>query len=204
MYRLRSLRRLVRKLCLRLEGGPMFSTTWRTILREAHGVEVGQYSYGSILNPGLLPEGTRVGSYCSVGGDLIVRRRNHPTDRPVLHPFFYESALGFLTGDTIPLGTSNPLHMGHDVWIGARVTILSGCRFIGNGAVIAAGAVVTRDVAPYTIVGGVPARSLRTRFDAERVAQIEASRWWDRDLADLIADPPFGDMLGSIDRKGRA
>ena len=196
IYRVRRLRPLCRKLCDRFEGGLMHSATWRDILQTYHAVFVGRYSYGSILTPGVLPAGTRVGNYCSVGSDLILRRRDHPTDRPFLHPFFYNSALGLLQRDTIGLTRDNPLTIGHDVWIGDRVTILSGCKTIGNGAVIAAGAVVTRDVAPYTIVGGVPARPMRQRFDTTMIAALEASHWWDRDIASLIADPPFPGILG--------
>ena len=174
----------------------MQSATWRDILQTYHAVSVGRYSYGAILTPGVLPPATRVGNYCSVGSALIVRRRDHPTDRPFLHPFFYNSALGLLRRDSIPLDRDNPLSVGHDVWIGDRVTILSGCKIIGNGAVIAAGAVVTRDVAPYTIVAGVPARPLRQRFDAALITALETSRWWERDIAALIADPPFPGILG--------
>ena len=186
LYRFRHFRALSQSLCTRLEGGLMQSRTWRDILHRHHGVEVGRYSYGDVLRPGCLPPGTRVGAYCSVGTGLIVRRRDHPVDRPILHPFFYNSALGLLERDTIPAVQANPLSVGHDVWIGDRVTIVGGCRSIGNGAVIAAGAIVTRDVDPYTVVAGIPARALRTRFDETRIAEIEASRWWERDLAALI------------------
>ena len=198
LYKVRRLRPLCRKLCDRLEGGLMHSATWRDILQTFHSVSVGRYSYGAILTPGVLPAGTRIGSYCSVGSALIVRRRNHPTERPFLHPFFYNSALGLLDRDSIPPDRDNPLTVGHDVWIGDRVTILSGCRRIGNGAVIAAGAVVTRDVAAYSIVGGVPARLMRQRFDAAMIAALEASRWWERDIASLIAAPPFAGISGPI------
>ncbi|WP_246849358.1 CatB-related O-acetyltransferase [Rubellimicrobium arenae] len=196
LYRIRRLRRLCRRLCERLEGGPMYSATWRDILKERHGVVVGRYSYGAILSPGVLPRGTVVGDYCSVGDQLIVRRRDHPTDRPVLHPFFYNSALGLLARDTIPQNEHNPLRIGHDVWIGDRVTVLSGCRTIGNGAVIAAGAVVTKDVPPYTIVAGVPARPIRKRLDDGTIRSLEASRWWEQDIAALIEAPPVEGLLG--------
>lgn len=196
LYKLRPLRPLCRKLCHRLEGGPMHSVTWREILARYHGVSLGRYSYGAILAPGLLPPGTRVGAYCSTGSDLIVRRRDHPVARPFLHPFFYNSVLGFLNHDTIPQVRDNPLSIGNDVWIGDRVTILTGCKTIGNGAIIAAGAVVTRNVAPYGIVGGVPARPMRQRFDDQTIIALEASRWWERDIASLIADPPFSGILG--------
>jgi virginiamycin A acetyltransferase len=190
LYRLRRFRKLVRRLCLRLEGGGIHSQTWRRILANYHDVTVGRYSYGDILEQGVLPPGTVVGAYCSVGAGLIVRRRDHPVARPYMHPFFYNSALGLLRQDTIPTESANPLTIGHDVWIGDRVTILGGCRTIGNGSVIAAGAVVTHDVAPYMIVGGVPARLIRARFSPARAAEIEASAWWDRDIASIIAAPP--------------
>ena len=196
IYGLRRLRGLVRRLCERLENGPMLTQTWREILRQEHGVEIGRYSYGPILVPGVLPAGTKVGAYCSVGSGLIVRRRDHPVERPSLHPFFYNAALGLVSRDTIPSDRDNPLEIGNDVWIGDRVTILSGCRTIGNGAVLAAGAVVSRDVAPYTIIGGVPARPIRRRFDDARIARIEASRWWERRIADLAVDPPLEGFFG--------
>lgn len=195
LYRVRYLRPLVLKACRRLEGGRIQSLTWRRLLRDHHDVHIGPYSYGCIMTPGVMPPGSKVGAYCSVGDQMIVRRRDHPTERPFLHPFFYNSALGLLTRDTIPRDADNPLTIGNDVWIGDRVTILSRCKTIGNGAVIAAGAVVTRDVPAYTIVMGVPARAIRTRFNEARIAELEASRWWERDIASLIEEPPFEDIL---------
>ena len=196
LYRFARFRSAVQRLCLRLEGGPMFSRSWRRILSTVHGVTVGAYSYGDILKPGLLPRGTVVGRYCSVGTGLIVRRRNHPLERPFLHPFFYNSKLGFLQADTIEADTDNPLTIGHDVWIADRVTILAGCRSIGNGAVIAAGAVVTRDVPAYAIVAGIPARVARMRFPQEQVAELENTRWWEWEFAQLIETPPIKDIFG--------
>ena len=194
LYKLRPFRKLLMRMCFRLEGGPMFSQTWREILLRHHGVLVGKYSYGPVLTPGLLPRGTQIGTYCSIGAGLIVRRRDHPVERPILHPFLYNASLGMVSHDTIPLDQDNPLVVGHDVWMGDRVTILGGCKKIGNGAVIGAGAVVTRDVAPYSIVGGVPARLLRMRFGEDRISFIEASRWWEKDIAELIENPPFDDI----------
>lgn len=185
-YRVHRLRRIVLRVIRRMEGAPMMSPTHRAILSQFHGVTVGPYSYGAIMTPGILPPGTHIGAYCSVGTDLVVRRRDHPVHRPFLHAAFYNSALGFVAQDTIPLDTENPLSVGHDVWIGDRVTILGGCRKIGNGAVLAAGAVVTGNVAPYTIVAGVPARPLRQRLPDAMVAQLEASAWWERPLEALI------------------
>ena len=203
LYR-RGFHRAARSLCHRLEGRLMCSMTWRDILTAHFGDKVGSYSYGDILTPGLLPRGSKVGAWCSVGTGLIVRRRDHPVDRTIMHAFFYNSQVGVISKDTIGLEADNPLEIGNDVWIGDRVTILSGCKVIGNGAVLAAGSVVTKDVPAYSIVGGVPAKVLKKRFDAERIEEIEASAWWERSLGSIVANPPFRDLFGEGNRFSEA
>ncbi len=74
--------------------------------------------------------------------------------------------------------------VGHDVWIGHNATLLPGVT-VGNGAVIAAGAVVTRDVGPYAIVAGVPAKKIKMRFEPGLIGAIEAVKWWDWDHATI-------------------
>lgn len=115
-----------------------------------------------------------------------MHRRNHPVERLTQHPFFYNAALGLLRNDSIPSIEDNPLEIGHDVWIGDRVTILPGCRRIGNGAVIAAGSIVTRDVGAYAIVAGIPAKQIRMRYPAGVAELLESARWWERTLPDLM------------------
>ena len=198
LYRAPMLRRLCRRIVWSLEGGQMHSLTWRRILQDYHGARIGRYSYGDILRPGVLPPGSVVGDYCSVASALIVRRRDHPVERASLHPFFFNAALGLVERDTIEAVTDNPLTIGHDVWIGDRVTILSGCRKIGNGAVIAAGAVVTHDVSAYALMGGVPAKLIRMRFDASRAAKLEASQWWKLDIATIIKAPPVEGLFDPV------
>lgn len=190
LYKWRRARPLVRRLCQRIEGELMFSQSWRCILSHYHKVEIGAYSYGDILRPYVLPPGTTVGRYCSVGKDLIVRRRDHPVERMIMHPAFYNHKIGLLKHDIIPTNIENPLSIGNDVWIGDRVIILSGCKTIGNGAVLAAGSVVTRDVPAYAVVGGVPARQIRMRFSSSHIERIEISAWWDKSLFELITAPP--------------
>ena len=79
--------------------------------------------------------------------------------------------------------------VGSDVWIGYEAVILSGVH-IGDGAIIGARAVVTKDVAPYTIVGGVPAKPIRRRFDDETIEKLESLRWWDWDAEKIRACIP--------------
>lgn len=156
----------------------MYSAALRRILKEQYEVDVGLYSYGQCLQPGFLPPGTTVGRYCSLGPEMVVFRRNHPPDRISLHPFFFNRHAGLVTQDTVEDNKDNPLEIGHDVWIGARAIILPRCRRIGNGAVIGAGAVVTRDVPDFAIVAGNPARVVRDRFSAEWKSMIARSEWW--------------------------
>ncbi len=186
LYKWHLMRPFVQRLCRRVEGNLMFSKSWRRILLQYHGVEVGAYSYGDVLRPKVLPPGTKVGRYCSTGKELIIRRRDHPIKRAIMHPAFYNQRLGLLKHDAMPDRSQNPLTVGHDVWIGDRVTILSGCSNIGNGAVLAAGSVVTRDVPSYSIVGGVPAHQIRMRFTDACILKIEKSEWWTKSLAEAI------------------
>lgn len=128
-------------------------------------------------------------------------RVNHPTAFVSQHPLFYWAPAGLVEKDLLGSPECNPLVIGHDVWIGARVTILPGCRRIGNGAIIGAGAVVTRDVPAFTIVGGNPARPIRKRFPPEVEEVVAASEWWLEPLErivqhlDLFAGPLTGERL---------
>jgi acetyltransferase-like isoleucine patch superfamily enzyme len=198
-YRVRRLRRSTIRVALRLEGGKetgrYYSATLRDILREYHGVHVGAYSYGACLEPGAFPPGVFIGRYVSIAGNVAISRRNHPLDRLSLHPFFYEPELGVV--DELGLD-ENPLHIGHDAWIGNGANIVAGCRSIGVGAVIGAGSVVTRDVPDFAIVGGAPAKTLKMRFSPEIRAGILESRWWERTIEELAAQVPL--FTSALDR----
>lgn len=174
----------------RLEGGAMRSGTWRAILRERHGVEIGAFSYGGLIDSAGFHRGTRVGRFCSFGEGLRVVRRNHPMQAISTHPLFYADRFGLVSGLDVDRDELNPLEVGHDVWIGAGVTILPGCRRIGNGAAVGAGSVVTSDVPDFAIIAGVPARILRFRFDETTRDRLVAGGWWSRTLADLTPLAP--------------
>lgn len=163
----------------------MWSQTFRELARLHHGVEIGIHSYGPCLLAGELPAGTRIGNYCSLAGGITVLRRNHPIDRICQHPLFFNATCGLLDRDTIPGVEENPLTIGHDVWIGQNVIVAPGCRNIGDGAVVAAGAVVTVDVPPLAIVGGVPAKLIRWRFTEDLRANWLESHWWLKPLSEL-------------------
>jgi acetyltransferase-like isoleucine patch superfamily enzyme len=142
------------------------------------GVLLGEFSRGSGITPGLFLRGTRIGNFSSFAQGLQVLRRNHPSNRFSQHPVFFNHILGVVGSDTIASASDNALTIGSDVWIGMNVTLCPGCRHIGDGAIIGAGSVVTHDVPAYTILGGNPARPIRSRFTPEVEAVVVASEWW--------------------------
>ena len=178
-------RNVAYKIICSIEGGTMFSETLRYVLKYFYNVNVGFYSYGTCLKPGYLPPGTIIGNYCSIANNFIVLRRNHPIQCLSQHPLFFNHKIGLLSDDTIPSIASNPLKIGHDVWIGENVTIAPGCKSIGNGSVIATGAVVTNDIPSFTVVGGIPAKHIRDRFSKRMCESISESNWWIRRIGEL-------------------
>ncbi len=126
----------------------------------------------------------RIGKFCSIacGAKFLFNSANHTLRSLSTYPFpiFYEE--WGLEGKDIRQAWDNKgdIVIGNDVWIGYQAVILAGVT-VGDGAIIGSRAVVTRDVPPYTIVGGVPAKPIRKRFDEETIARFRALRWWDWD-----------------------
>lgn len=140
--------------------------------------EVGEGTYGhpDIVVPG---DGStvRIGRYCSIaGGVSILTSQEHHLEWVSTFPF--QIIFGDDRGLPIPSRSKGNVSIGHDVWIGTEALILSGVS-IGHGAVIAARSVVTKDVPPYAIVAGVPARVIRHRFDPATIASLLRIAWWD-------------------------
>ena len=119
--------------------------------------ELGDYSY---LGPGCMVADARIGRFCAIAAQVRIGAPNHPLDRPAQHRFTYcpeyYSADAERDHAFFRERRADRVVIGNDVWIGHAVIVMPGVK-VGDGAVLAAGAVVTRDVAPYTIVGGVPA-----------------------------------------------
>ncbi len=139
--------------------------------------DIGVGSYGG-LNIFAYDNKTKIsiGNYCSFAfGVTAILGGNHRHDWVTTFPF---SDLWPEAPKVEGHPASNgDIRIGHDVWVGAEAMIMSGVT-IGNGAVIAARSVVTRDVKPYEIVGGAPAKPLDWRFDHETIARLEAVAWW--------------------------
>ena len=111
-----------RRMIAWIEGGEMVSVTLRGVMKCHHAVNAGLHSYGC-FDPVRFSSCT-IGRYVSVGPGVRVFRRNHPTDRISLHPYFYNTALGISRAETMP---PKDLHISDDVWIGANAVLLPGC-----------------------------------------------------------------------------
>lgn len=161
------------------------------------GCSVGRYTYGYNTLLEHYPLAISIGRYCSINYTARIWN-NHPVDyvttHPILdYPIFYpwqenDKRQIFLhkyglyhknaSFQNSPLRKNEPVVIGNDVWIGANVIILPGVH-IGDGAIVAAGAVVAKDVQPYEIVGGVPAKTIKYRFEDRLIKKFLKIKWWD-------------------------
>ncbi len=138
---------------------------------------IGDYTY---LSYGARLSYVVTGKFCSVGPNFCAGHGIHPTDGVSTAPMFYstlrQNGVTLVTETTVD--ERRPIHIGNDVFVGMNVTILDGVT-IGDGAVIGAGAVVVKDVPPYAIAVGSPARVVRYRFSEETIAKLLRTKWWD-------------------------
>ena len=123
-----------------------------------------------------------IGKFCSIacGTKFLFNCANHTLKSLSTYtfPLFYEEWELEKSNITTAWDNKGDIVIGNDVWIGSEAVIMAGVH-IGDGAIIAARAVVTKDVPPYTIVGGTPAKEIRKRFDAEVIQQLLMLKWWD-------------------------
>lgn len=160
------------------------------------GCKIGKYTYGYEGLLSIFPIAETIGRYCSISNSARIYN-NHPMGYITTHPFIdhhrfyqwedsviyedYKKRYGRYTQNAqfekSELRKNEAVHIGNDVWIGANAIILPGVH-IGDGAVVAAGAVVTSDVNDYTVVGGVPAKVISTRFSKEEISILKSICWW--------------------------
>ncbi len=156
----------------------------RLYLREKHkscisdNVEVGEFTYGF---PEFIFHGKdvklKIGKFCSLASGIkVFLKGDHNVDFVTTYPFnvLLPHNFGDIIGHPVSKGD---VIIGNDVWIASDATIMSGVR-IGDGAVVANKALVTKDVPPYSIVGGVPAKVIRKRFDDETIKRLLEIQWW--------------------------
>ncbi len=155
--------------------------TYNTIYENARliDVTVGDFTYFSSNS---WVSNAVIGKFCSIGPGVMCGLGIHPTSFVSTHPAFYstqkQAQVTFATKNLFD--EHKMTNIGNDVWIGARAIILDGVT-IGDGAIIAAGAVVTKNVAPYAIMGGVPATIIKYRFGDDEIKSLLRLQWWNRD-----------------------
>ena len=189
-----------RRISQRFRGGERWRVGDTLFLREEAELEpyceihdgnviparMGAFSYSRSMP---MPS-TRIGRYCSIGDNVRYIQTQHPTDWATSSPVSYspsglESLVNYLRDTGVSKyaaypfehALSEPVVIGNDVWVGDNATFSGGVS-VGDGAVVAANALVTRDVPPYAIVGGVPARLIRMRLPNDVAGRLQALQWW--------------------------
>lgn len=140
------------------------------------GVDINDYSY--ISAPGVVIENTSIGKFCSIALGVKIGLSSHNYNYVTTHPFILEGKL--IAKNQESHGIITKTIIGNDVWIAADAIIFSGIK-IGDGAVIASGSIVTKDVPNYTIVAGVPAKIMKKRFNDHTIKRLMDIKWWNWD-----------------------
>lgn len=167
--------------------------------QERYNLGVGTYlGDGTVISN---PKETTVGKFCSISHQVYIGPTAHSLHYLTTHSFISNEDNG--TIDNVicvskenlvreEFENSKPVIIGNDVWIGLRAIIMPGVK-INDGAVVASGAIVTRDVPPYAIVAGIPARVIKYRFSQEIIQELLELRWWDFPK-DFIITLPFSNV----------
>lgn len=176
----------------------------RDLLRREYGIDIGRQTYGAFAIDGRVAPGTRIGAFCSVAPGACIGGSQHPTTDVSTHPFLYYANRGFRASDdeAARAALNLPVVIEDDVWLGANCVIMPGVT-VHRGAVVGAGAVVTKDVEPYGVAVGVPARIVRKRLpddQAEALAAIDWPQWDDATIRRRL--PDFYDVAGFLERYG--
>jgi acetyltransferase-like isoleucine patch superfamily enzyme len=153
----------------------------------------GKYSY--IGENCQISENISIGKYCSIGPGVAIGASNHPIDWLTTHPFTHVATI-MEDVDLIPFDRFKKTVIENDVWIGQSAIIKNGVT-VHNGAIVGAGAIVLKDVPPYAIVVGVPAKIIRYRFNESIIKELQQLCWWDIDEK-YIKKLPFDNIEASI------
>lgn len=193
------LKYLYAKLVKRLHGTAVLNSHIHKTARvgvscNVYNISMERYSY--IGHDSQITD-TKIGAFCSISDHVYIGGAEHPMDWVSTSPVFQD--VKYISGSAkrfakFELQPPKITEIGNDVWIGHNVTIKQGVT-IGDGAVVGSNALVTKDVPPYAVVGGIPAKVIKFRFDEEIIALLLKSRWWELDekklseYACLIKDP---------------
>lgn len=165
----------------------------KNVILSGVGLQDCRLGYGSYIGNDTILYKTDIGRFCSIADHVSIIFGEHPSSKFVStnQAFYFKSGVGgysyvnqdyWFPEQTYPSADKEKDRyciIGNDVWIGKKVMMKSGVK-IGDGAIIATGAIVTKDVEPYSIVGGVPARLIRYRFSREEIEWLQNLKWWEK------------------------
>lgn len=171
----------------------------------AHHAEISGSTIGKRTSVGRYTkiQKSDIGAYCSISWDVTIGALSHPIDRISGHAFSFRKNFGIVDKDLIKNDARTVI--GNDVWIGCGVIIRSGVQ-VGDGAVIGAGAVVLKDVEPYEVVAGVPAKRLRYRYENEIMERLKKIKWWEfsddilKDNINLFQESVTYDIIEKLEK----
>ena len=170
----------------------VFSRIVRDIYCELYGINygIGTYGINHSLKYATIRAGTKIGNYCSFAPGILLSNAIHNISTATTGALFTSPLFRYQKVESIMRVAKV---IGNDVWIGQNAMILKNCTNIGNGACIGAGSIVTKDVPPYAIVAGNPAKVLRMRFEPDVIKKLEESKWWELRPDILCAFKEFHD-----------
>ncbi|WP_272482092.1 CatB-related O-acetyltransferase [Thomasclavelia spiroformis] len=173
-------RKIFWKIVLRFDNEESFLL--REYYKKCFNIDIGKYTYGFDNKDTLIQPGTKIGKFCSIATGVKIGLMNHPLNYLSTHPFLYYKNRGFLNKNINEFVNIPKVIIQDDVWIGSNAIILQGIT-VGKGSVIAAGAVVTKNVPPYTVWGGIPAKQIKKRFDDDTIDFLLGIDWcsWDKE-----------------------
>lgn len=161
------------------------------VISSGSNIDCSSIGYATYIGKNSFLPNCQIGAYCSIAHNVQLLAFTHPSSEFVsTHPSFFsiQKQAGFtyvenqLFDEILYFNKSDKIvvKIGNDVWIGANVTIIGGIE-IGDGAIIAAGSVVTKNVRPYELVGGVPAKHIKWRFNEGEIEFLAKFKWWEMD-----------------------
>lgn len=181
------------------------------VVGEDANIAYSNIGFGTYIGTNTSLPFSSIGRFCSIALNIELIIGTHPTDRFVsTHPSFFStskvSGFSFVNEQKfkeiswIDDKKQILLKIGHDVWIGAGAKFMQGLT-IGDGAIIAAGAVITKDVEPYSIVGGIPGKIIRYRFDPEDIDFLKSIKWWDLPIHKIKEYAPLFENISDLKAK---